>query len=791
MRTIKPTNKITFAATLSGLSFLLAACGGGNSSTGPVIGAIPGTDPGISDTSVSRIVFDAGAGAIPLPSDLLFSGTADGTIEAPDEVAGRAAGDIDYGSPSVALGVADGWSTMLPMRISLDMADGATVDSTTVGAATVVMIQTVTPPLDGSGTGCIPVEPFVSLSPGQPCNVAAPLTYGVDFVAVAGDNTITIAPLSPLDAATTYVVGILDGVMDSRGEAIQASTQYEQVTRSDIDIAFAPLDSLQDAVGLYEVMIDFGTGGDGSAPADALFSGAWTTASVGNAVASATNVLAATAPPSITGVVSAGVTAEAALIGAGALDPLAAGTTLLRFADIYAAQITLPYYSGTPNQAPDASDPLVDNWKALCDSPITVAGAVAAGLTLVPGTNNATCGALSGGQLGDYGLDSERNITKFNSIPAARENATLAVQITVPNISAAPWPVVILQHGITSKKENMLAVTGALAAAGFATFAIDHPLHGSRALVSASAGGTSVSAGTNATVYMNLSNLPVARDNLNQSMADMLGLRMGINSIAGALTTASFDITNVNVLGMSLGGISATGFVAQANSPTAPAGLTIQRAALIVPGGGIAPLLIESPGFGPLVQGSVLAGSGTDLGNTFVGFIGTNATCAGNIGCNFTEFTATLDASSLAEIGGLVSQFAFAAQTIIDPADPNNFAASLAGLATPIYMAEIVGDGINNLPDQVIPNRTFTPGISFGGTEPLAAFLGLAGVDADNAPQASGIVRFTDGTHGSLLDPTDSLSVTTEMQTQAATFFAAGVIAISAGAAGADVLDLP
>ena len=781
MRTIEPTSKFTLTFALSGLALLLASCDGGNSSSVTITDVIPGA----GDTAPSRIVFDAGAGAIPLPSDLLFSGTTDGTLEPPDETDGRDAGSIDYGNPGAALGVADGWSTMLPMQVSLNMADGATVDGTTVGATTVVMIQTVTPPLDGSGTGCIPVEPFVSLSPGQPCNVAAPLVYGTDFVAVAGADTITIAPLKPLNSSTTYIVGILDGVMDSRGEAIRASAQYEQVTRSDIDIDFAPLDSLQDAVNLYEVMIDFGTGGDGSAPADALFSGAWTTASVGKAVASATNILALT-PPSISGVVSAGVTAETALIAAGALNPSAAGTTPLRFSDIYAAQITLPYYSGTPDEAPNPSDPLVDNWKALCDSPLTVAGAVAVGAPLIPGPNNATCSALSGGQLADFGLDSERNLTKFNSIPAARTNATLAVQITVPNIVAGPWPIVILQHGITSKKEDMLAVTGALSAAGFATFAIDHPLHGSRALVSASAGGTSVSAGTDATVYMNLANLPVARDNLNQSMADMLGLRMGINSITGALTTASFDTTNVNVLGMSLGGISATGFVAQANS--LGLGLDIQSAALIVPGGGIAPLLIESSGFGPLVKGSVLAGSGTGLGNNFAGFIGTNSPCGGNIGCNFADFTATLDTTSLAQISGLVSQFGFAAQTIIDPADPNNFAASLVGLGTPIYMAEIVGDGVNNLPDQVIPNATVTPGATFGGTEPLAAFLGLTGVDTDNAPQATGIVRFTDGSHSSLLDPTASSGVTTELQTQAATFFAAGVVTITDAS---DVLDLP
>lgn len=778
-----------FFVLISGV--VLASCGGGNSSSQTITDVTP--DAG--ETPASRIVFDAGAGALPLPSDLLFSGTADGTIEPPDETAGRDAGSIDYGNPGAALGVADGWSTMLPMQVSLDMAESATVDAATVGAATVVMIETVTPPTDGSGAGCIPVEPFVSLSPGLPCGVVAPLTYGVDFVAVAGTDSITIAPLSPLDAKTTYVVGILDGVLDSRGEAILASTQYEQVTRSDIDIDFPSLDSLQDAVNLYEAIIDLGTGGDGSAPADALFSAAWTTGSVGDALGTATSLLAA-APPSITAVTDLGVTVEDALIGSGSLPPEADGTTGLDAAMLASGSVSLPYYSGTPL---DGSDPLTDGWKALCDSPLAVLAAVGAGVSLTAGPNHATCVAASGGSLADYGLDSERHLTKYNPIPAARGNAVIDVQITYPAAAPAPWPIVILQHGITTNKETFLGITGSLAAAGFATFAIDHPLHGSRTLASSSAldgiaDADTISGDGDATDYMNLANLPAARDNLRQSAADLLGLRMAINNSvsdagAGALVAGNFDTANVHMVGWSLGAMSGTPMVTLANS--LGLGLDIQSAAFFAPGGGIVPFLSESPGFGPLVQGSVLAGSGTDLGDTFVGFIGTNAPCAGDIGCNFTDFTATLDATSLAEISGLISQFIFAAQTILEPMDPNNYAASLAALATPIHMSEVVGDGVNNLPDQTIPNVTVTPGLTFGGTEPLAAFLGLEGVDADNDPQSSGIVRFTAGSHGSIVDPgesADSAAVTTELQTQIATFLATGSIVISNATV---VVDLP
>jgi Pla-1/cef family extracellular lipase len=779
MKKINSIKTTVWYSFIPATAILLASCGGGNSSSLVINSVVPGAD----DPDASRINFDAGAGDIPLPSDLLFSGTSDGTLELPDEVAGRSAGSIDYGNPGVALGGNDGWSTIVPIQIGLTMAENATIDATTVGASTVVMIETVTPPLDGTGAGCIPVEPFVSLSPGQPCGVVAPLTYGVDFVAVAGEDSITVAPLQPLKPKTTYVLGILDGVLDSRGESILGSTQYEQVTRGDIDIDFASLDSLQDAVNLYEVMIDFGTGGNGSAPADALYSSAWTTTSVGDAVATATTLLAA-APPTITGVSSAGVNVEELFVALGFLDAAALGTTASQFADLYSGALTLPYYSGHPD---DGSDPITDNWRAMCDNPLVIAGAAALGaLPAANEPNNTICQTINPA-LGDYGLDTERHLTKYNPIPLTRTTVDLEVQITVPNAVAGPWPVVMMQHGITADKEGLLAISGALAAAGFATFAIDHPLHGSRGLVSEALGGAEVNAGTDATAYMNLSYLLVTRDNEQQSIADMLGLRMAIGTgIAGDLTSADFDTSNVHFLGMSLGGISGTGFTTLANS--LGLGLDIQSSALSVPGGGLAALLIESPSFSSLIQGSILAGAGLDLSSDFIAFIGANTPCAGDIACNFNDFAATLDATSLGIISGAVGAFGFAAQTITDAADPINFAASLAALGTPIYMNEVVGDGINNLPDQTIPNQTVIPGFTFGGTEPLAAFLGLSGVDVDNAPQASGIVRFTDGSHGSLLSPAASLGVTTEMQTQVATFFAAGVISITDAT---DVLDLP
>jgi hypothetical protein len=47
---------------------------------------------------------------------------------------------------------------------------------------------------------------------------------------------------------------------------------------------------------------------------------------------------------------------------------------------------------------------------------------------------------------------------------------------------AGGWPLVIFQHGVNHRKEDVIAVAGSLTAAGFAVVAIDLPLHGEQAL---------------------------------------------------------------------------------------------------------------------------------------------------------------------------------------------------------------------------------------------------------------------------------------------------------------------
>lgn len=475
-------------------------------------------------------------------------------------------------------------------------------------------------------------------------------------------------------------------------------------------------------------------------------------------------------------------------------------------ASLKSGSVNLPHYLSTTN-------PLGDWWRAACTNGAmlralgeeTVGGLIAAGAV---GPNNDLCQAASGGQLLDLnlaaaGIDDPRNLTKVSPVPArAGRNAdgteTVDVQVTVPDTTIvntlaslsesvnpitkpeSGWPVVVIQHGITSKKEDVLAITGALSLAGFATVAIDHPLHGSRGYtigeqtVNASSGF-----GGSPTDYLNLASLVTARDNLRQSIVDTLGLRLGLNAVVD-LTGGSVDLdaSNVYFVGQSLGSITGVGTVSNANNSlggdlAAFDGMFEFKAAVLsVPGGGIASFLVDSPSFGPLIKGSLLAASSADFQAFLAQYAQQNSLPVEQaLVPAFLAFEEGLNATQLAEINATFSSFAFAAQTIIDSADPNNYAALLAS-NTPILMHEVVGGGTNDdgstaLPDQVIPNTAAVP---LAGTEPLAALMGLQGVSSTT--QGNGLVRFIAGEHGSLLNPSSSVAATTEMQLQTVTFLA-------------------
>ncbi|HRN59931.1 MAG TPA: hypothetical protein PLI44_06810 [Chiayiivirga sp.] len=404
-------------------------------------------------------------------------------------------------------------------------------------------------------------------------------------------------------------------------------------------------------------------------------------------------------------------------------------------ADIHIGTLTVPYYLSAPSSA-NPTAPLTAFWKA-------APGAY------VPPFNAAGLSPAS------------TNITFANPFPVKTSDVTIPVLATIPNAAsgrsrpASGWPVVIFQHGITGNRTHALAVSATLAAQGFAVVAIDLPLHGLPPESPFAIGNTPFGAvasertfnvdyvdnGTGApgpdgvpdasgTHFINLASLLTSRDNLRQAVADLFVLTASIPRIdLDGNGTGDFDSSNIQFVGLSLGAMVGTSFLAL--EPNVNVGL------LSAPGGGIARLLDGSASFGPRIRAG-LAASGVQAGTpTYDSFMG-------------------------------------AAQQVIDAIDPINY--GYASAQNAILLHEIVGGG-SNLPDQVVPNSV--PGAPLAGTDPLIRALGLTTLTQTTqaANGIRGVVRFTAGEHASLISPT-APAVTAEMQGQMASLLVSGGAAV-------------
>ena len=476
---------------------------------------------------------------------------------------------------------------------------------------------------------------------------------------------------------------------------------------------------------------------------------------------------------------------------------------------IVTGEVKLPYYSSTTN-------PASDWWRAACTSGATlqslgaeiVTGLIQAGQV---GANNALCQLASDGALFDLDLTSlgiidPRNITKFNPIPALHgrqiddadtlynEAGTEVVSVlfTVPDesviaiISAATggavpaqtkpaegWPVLVYQHGLGQSNENTLLVASALAMAGYATAAIDHPLHGDRIIT---IGEESFDSGD----FSPATSLLTARDNGRQSIADIMAFRLALNGLNDSTGLVDLNTSEVHFMGQSLGAIYGTGAVALANKSlggelAALDGMYAFKTANInVPAGGTFAGLFDSPTFGPTVKGSLLAATSSEFVAFLTAFAVQNGIPAeAAIGPAYTAFEQLLSPEQAAEINGTFAAVGFAAQTVTDAADPISYAQQLTS-TTPVLVQLVVGGGTNDdgsiaLTDQVNPVTTSLPLI---GAQPLADIMGLPKVST--TAQGSGVVRFISGSHSSLLNPGISAATTTEMQSQAVSFIVTG-----------------
>lgn len=801
--------KLIYAAVVSAL---LAGCGG---------------DDNKGDTTSSLDYVLSGANGV-RPS-VLAPRASDGTLKFSTETA-------DLSNPVSALSTLDGWSTTQPIQLV-----PATVTGVSVPAPAASEYASAVAPLYLLELTLDPVTL-------QPNGVKGgkPLVYGTDFVVTGGDGKLNLVPLKPLNPSSYYMIVATDALKDSRGTPLKAGGDYSSFKSTagatTQEQTINGLISLQEglfkaATGITSDRVIFSdwfatqSGADvllavKSAAASVLKSPSLDAAVLWKQDAKGNTSLPATY--TINGL-NGGVDfltqlANEPFLPQDQKDALTAafgvGTPLngvAQLTKVYTGTVKLPYFLSTPAIAGSWDKAKTQSWHGAIPSLYAIANALKAGDSEVigglvgAGVNPALLGELiadpsrqsellteaskligvtltSGGKP----LDAERNIGRFNPLPTLSEVQSVPLRIFAPttNLSTVT-DVIIYQHGVTSIKENAYALALGQIGAGLdpsvnkvvAVVVIDHPLHGERGYALSNSMAT-VTTSENPLPYLNLNYLTVARDNLKQSVADLLGLRLAVGlanakGLGGQLGGAGLK---VHFLGHSLGAITGANLLAVANQTTgsaqADALFKFDTGGLAMPGGGIAPLLLNSPSFGPTIKMSVLTSGSPALKAGFTAYAPNCKAAAAT--CFVNEFLPSLDAATQAGAASTLQSYTFAAQSVLDSADPINLGSSVAK-SFPLFATEIVGDGALNLPDQVIPNSIASAPL--GGTEPLFRVLGLQELKGSGVlPAGHHAARFLKGGHSSLLAPDENFdqagAVTTEIQTQFASFFMSGGAAV-------------
>ncbi|EIU7746498.1 lipase [Vibrio vulnificus] len=795
--------KHTFKLSLLCSAILLAGCGDNTESSGTT-GSVT-FEPSVQEllgreTSINFNLKGTSA-SVPLPSYVLMD-TTDGTLGIPTN------GDDALTNPRAAMNTMDGWSTSMPIVLPFEGA-GFNEGILTSGVSVIKLNQRLTD-WDGQSN---PIDKVLAIN--------------TDFVVQTKGNSLFIVFKDSLNESSEYIFSVSDTVLDKNGNPVGTSTSYATAKSTQVVYESGSLASVQKVTKATEGIL----GMAGVIPSDIVYSSWFSTQSIGDTLAAVKGVTAtgfSTGPNTLNTVykndsnpgavdlstaytLTFGATKDfsTALSEDGDFDKYIAEGDATAIATLKGginylyglsgAQVNvtsgtarLPYYLETG--ADWNSQPFVSAMPSLAklnaalkipaeaaniqqqlstgdfaNDPVDLAN-LATSPTEQLKLVGSTITLLDGSQ-----LDSERIITRYSPVPKVKSLQEVEFLLFTPN-GQTPSDVVIYQHGITSAKENAYAFVFNLVKEGVAVLAIDLPIHGTRSL------DDQRSANANVLAYLNLTNLPVARDNVRQSILDVLGLRASlvISAKGGLLASSPLSGFNpaagskVRMLGHSLGGIVGTSAVATANqtlgSPTADALYTFSAASIQNSGGQIANLLLGSERFGPIIKHQLT------LASTDPSFPSYKESCGSitdeqEIVVCYNKFVNKPDNSSEAlKMSGVFSSFAYAAQTVLDTIDPFTNVAGLSytGATMPSFYFGMV-DG-----DKTVPNNVANA--KFAGTIPLATKLNLTVVDASNptASTATSFVQFSSGAgHVSFVSPNSTqsdLAHHLEMQKQTADF---------------------
>ncbi|EGQ7707401.1 lipase [Vibrio cholerae] len=722
---------------------------------------------------------------VPLPSFALMNAK-DGTLEIPS------GSNTSASNPLVAMGQVDGWPITMPLF--LDFKGAGLADNIITSG---IYLYELTDSMTGSPS------------------IKALLTNGVDYTAVssAASDKILIVPTKALNASSEYILAVTSEVSDANGNPVGTSASYAALKSKNKIYSEGDIATLQKVTqgvekifqlsGVDETQIVYSTWFSTQSVSNTLFATRGATAS---AFASGSNQLETVWKQTGLGLdtaytiqlgtpvdFAAALTADgnfSTYVGADKKTAIL-GTYTANTVDVTKGTVRLPYYLETGSnwntQPFESAMPSLAKIKAaLADSKeqLTIGSQL-----LTAGIDTSKLATDASEQLKLMGLtltksdgtalDPERYITRYSPVPKVKSVQDVPFLLFTPN-GSTPTNIVIYQHGVTSAKENAYAFAKNLTAAGLAVIAIDLPLHGERSLDSTR------SANSDPLAYINLTYLAVARDNLRQSILDVLGLRAAL-TLSQPLFTGT-PLSNINVrngstkvrmLGHSLGGIVGTSAVAESNktlgSTPANALYSFSGAAIQNSGGQISNLLLGSEYFGPQIKHNVALSASTE----YKGFADEQCASQDDSSC-YKSFESSATEEQRAQVTSGFQMFSYAAQTLLDTIDPYSVVSTTlnnGGLTTPLYFSEVDGDS-------VVPNKVSNPTGSldylspqFAGTEPLATLLGLTTVNAgQTAPNATkSFVQFNStAKHSTFVAPQDAgfadLAHHTEMQTETADF---------------------
>lgn len=554
--------------------------------------------------------------------------------------------------------------------------------------------------------------------------IVQPLVFGIDYTvglgaeSGVGNTILEIRPTHPLIPSTGatnngYLVFLTKAITDANGHATTADRDYASIQASLPTCTAITDPSLQGICQLTGAHLQIAKS-VGLNPADVVLSFSFSTQSIGDSL----NVIEQTA------------TAQPIKVHNTGLTTAQANPRLSGHATIYVGTLSIPYYLSR-------TEPLTGYWQGN-PSPLD---------------------------------RNSRFLTRFNPVPVPTETLQVPILVTVPNANSVPqgvrpaggWPVLIFEHGLSRNRTDMLAVADSFADSGFMVVAIDLPLHGvtdptsplyasganplysglslpaagsiertfdldvlNNTTGAAGPDGQIDSSGAN---FINLTSVLTTRDNLREGAADLITLTRSLPNLSLSNGTAGdIDPTRIHYLGHSLGAMVGGVYLGVASKTE------VSTATLAMPGGGLANLLRDSPTLGPRI-------------------------------------VAGLSAQGLMQGTTAFEQFLRDAQTVVDSGDPVNYIAAAAS-QHPIHLLQIVGSALSP-PDQVVPNSA---------TQRLIDAAALSRIRPPSTPgpltNPSGFRSYVDfivGDHGSIIDPTASLAVTTQMQAEAITFAGAPV----------------